>query len=503
MIAREPSAAANATYDLIIVGGGIYGAMLTLEACRNGLQSLLLEQDDFGSATSYNSLRIIHGGFRYLQTLDLRRFFESVQERQWFLQTFPTLVQPLPCLMPLYGTGLRCSPVLNIALQINDWLSRDRNQNVRGEQFLPDGQIIDAATVQQHFPLVDPDRLQGGALWYDACMPDSQRVLMTILRWACALGGVALNYVKAEAILKSGTAIAGVLAHDVIGDRAYEYKAKVVVNASGPWCQEVATTFGQATTGLFNHSLAWNLLLNRSALSDVALAVSPKVARAKTYFLHPWKGQLLAGTVHNVWADQLSALPRPSLLQLGAFISDLNLAIPGLELGLSDVLQIFSGLLPATQKNSTKLLLQEIILDHARHGGCQGLYSVSGVKFTTARLVAEKTLNAIFSLQRSAKSGTTDPLALPTLPEYQGCVDYDWYPAFNEQSWLADLSTLVKEESVQHLDDLVFRRTSLGDRPDRALYVAPLLCSLFNWDNHRCQLEIARVKQFIASRTPS
>jgi glycerol-3-phosphate dehydrogenase len=89
-------------YDLIIVGGGIYGAMLALESVFRGLKPLLLEKSDFGAATSFNSLRIVHGGLRYLQTLDLPRHFESVRERRWFLRNFPDHVRPLPCLMPLF-----------------------------------------------------------------------------------------------------------------------------------------------------------------------------------------------------------------------------------------------------------------------------------------------------------------------------------------------------------------------------------------------------------------
>jgi glycerol-3-phosphate dehydrogenase len=303
--------------------------------------------------------------------------------------------------------------------------------------------------------------------------------------------------------LKTETAVAGILAHDVINNQFHEYQSKIVVNATGPWCQDLATAFDQVTTGLFNSSLAWNLLLNRSALSDVALAVSPKVVGAKTYFLHPWKGRLLAGTVHNTWSDPIIQSPQPSLSQMEAFIYDLNLAIPELTLCSDDVLQIFSGLLPAVKKNSAKLSSREVIWDHGRQGGCQGLYSVSGVKFTTSRFVAAKTFQVIVSqIQSSLKSGTSGLMPPPGLSDCRGIVDFDWYPTLSEHSWLADFGTLVTEESVQHLDDLVFRRTSLGDHPDRALQIAPLLCSLFDWDEHRCQLEIDRVRQFIHSRTP-
>src|SRR5512137_1904921 len=102
-IFRDSAAAASEKYDVIIVGGGIYGVMLALEAGKRRQRALLLEQEDFGGATSLNHLRTIHGGLRYLQSLDLPRCLESIRERRWFLANFPALVQVLPCLMPLYG----------------------------------------------------------------------------------------------------------------------------------------------------------------------------------------------------------------------------------------------------------------------------------------------------------------------------------------------------------------------------------------------------------------
>ena len=129
-IIREPLDAVKKKYDLIIIGGGIYGTMLSLEASRRGLLSLLLERDDFGQHTSFNSLRIIHGGLRYLQSLDLHRFRESVSERKWFLKTFPHLIKTLPCLMPLYGNGLYHPFVLRTALLMNDILSYNRNRTL-------------------------------------------------------------------------------------------------------------------------------------------------------------------------------------------------------------------------------------------------------------------------------------------------------------------------------------------------------------------------------------
>lgn len=139
---RDIDAAKERAYDAIIVGGGIYGVMLLAEATQRGMRALLIDKDDFGSATSANNLRIVHGGLRYLQSMHLSRHRESVAERRWFLKEFPDHVRPLPCLMPLYGGLMRNPVLLRTALAVNDWLSRDRNDGVPEENYLPPGKLI-------------------------------------------------------------------------------------------------------------------------------------------------------------------------------------------------------------------------------------------------------------------------------------------------------------------------------------------------------------------------
>ena len=168
---RNHSASAEKRYDVIIIGGGIYGAALALTASRMGLTNLLVEKNDFGGATTYNHLRTVHGGLRYLQTLDMPRFFESVSERHWFMKEFPNLTKPLPCLMPLYGNGPYKPSIFRVALTLNDVLSRKRNNEVQPGQELKNGHVISPDQVIGHFPLVDRIGLKGGAVWYDGGMP--------------------------------------------------------------------------------------------------------------------------------------------------------------------------------------------------------------------------------------------------------------------------------------------------------------------------------------------
>ena len=119
-ITRNPEAMASEQFDVVVIGGGIVGVCTLLEASRRGLKALLIEAEDFGGATSWNSLPIVHGGLRYLQNLDIQRFRRSVREQAWWMQHFPELIEPLPCVMPLYNTGLRRTQVMRMALKLND-----------------------------------------------------------------------------------------------------------------------------------------------------------------------------------------------------------------------------------------------------------------------------------------------------------------------------------------------------------------------------------------------
>ncbi|RPH57928.1 FAD-dependent oxidoreductase, partial [bacterium] len=170
VIDRDPDDAAAGSSDLLVIGGGMYGAVLALEAARRGISTLLLERGDFGRETTWSSLRILHGGLRYLQRLDLPRFRESVGERRWFLRCFPDLVEPLPCLMPLHdpprGGRLRRPGIFRFALRVNDLLARERA--------LPPGRLLSAAETVELFPGVDRAGLRGGALWYDAVAKDPE-----------------------------------------------------------------------------------------------------------------------------------------------------------------------------------------------------------------------------------------------------------------------------------------------------------------------------------------
>jgi glycerol-3-phosphate dehydrogenase len=480
-IARDVDRACAGDHDLLVVGGGIYGIALVLEAARRGLTVLLVERADFGGATSWSNLRILHGGLRYLQSFDLARFYESVGERSWFLRHFPDLVRPLPCLMPLYGRGLKRAGVLKAALALNDLLSWRRNVGVAPALRLPNGRLVSTAGTAALFPAVDRQGLRGGALWHDAVMLSPERIAIEMLRWACACGAVALNYVEASELLVEGGAVRGILAHDRIGGAKLRLGARVVVNAAGPWSRDLARRWGSDLPGLFRPALAFNLLLDRPPLAEVAVAVEPRRRAAPTYFCLPWKGLLLAGTSYAaVPEDRLEAAV--SEAQVNAFLTDLSAAVPGLALAPGDVRQVYAGLLPARSAGTVDLASREVIQDHGAAGGPQGLFSISGVKFTTARRVAEKTLAKAFGRAGPAlrPEATRPPAAQGLCGEslLDSSSPLDGPPT----QVRARLRALVEQESVLSLDDLLLRRmdSTLAVRDAGA---AARLRQLLGWED--------------------
>jgi glycerol-3-phosphate dehydrogenase len=484
ILEREP-------FDVVIIGGGIYGAMLLLYAAANGLKTVLLERGDFGAETSFNSLRILHGGLRYLQSLDLRRSRESIREQRWFLRQFPDLVRPLPCLLPLYNRGLRRPLFMRLAFGLDRILSIDRNAGLAIGQQLPPAQIIRPSETMTYFPQVATSGLAGGALWHDAAIPDTQRLVMEILNWARAQGGVALNYLDVTDISIDDAVIRGVAVCDRESGERHAIAAKVVVNATGPGCENLASRFDATYARTAYPSLAWNVLFSRDALSDYALGIAAQEPNSHIYFLHPWKGRLLAGTGHEATHD--SAKLQVDDLHLNRMIEDLNRAIPGLALSTSQIQRVMSGILPVRTMGSTDLSKRPIVYDHGTRGGPHGLVSVSGVKLGAARIVAEKAMRFVTKRYFGDHDRNTPWLCDRPSPG-QGWQRSAADPAGPEdEDWRTQLLKIIENEMVLHLDDLVLRRTTLWEDPAAATELAPQLLALFDWGGRQADDELSRL----------
>ena len=455
MIARDIAAAARREFDLVVVGGGIYGVSLLREAARRGLAACLCEAGDFGGGTSWNSLRIVHGGLRYLQTMDLQRFFQSVSARRRMARQFPTLIRPLDCLMPLYGQGMKRVSVMRIALLMNDVLSGHRNKGVAAAVRLPGGGVLDAAATRSRFPQVRAAGLEGAAYWSDHFMVSSERIVMESLRHACRAGAVAINYAPVLDIVGDGKVAQGVRVRDLVSGAEHTIAARAVVNCAGPQLRSLARGRGGDAERLFRPSLAFNIMLDLALPTDSAVAVAAPQPGAPVLFVVPQRGTLLAGTMHLPRRAE-TTVAVPTEAELAQFLALLNAAIPGLNAGLCNVRRVFAGLLPATAAGSNTLVKREVLLDHGKTGGLGRLYSVSGVKFTTAEDVARQTL-AMMGVTDMAPEDVSD---LPLSPATAVLTDGRRFLEADAGAVESALRRVIEEESVQCEDDLVLRRTN-------------------------------------------
>jgi glycerol-3-phosphate dehydrogenase len=330
--------------------------------------------------------------------------------------------------------------------------------------------VLDPAGTRSRFPGVDSRGLQGGGLWYDAVMTSSVRILMETLRWACHNGARALNYVECIGLKSESNRVGGVEAVERSSEAVVDFRAPVVVNCAGPWSRALALRFDRDHEALFRPSLAFSLLLDREAPSEATLAVTPRHSRARTYFLRPTRNRIVAGTFHASCAAY-PASSDPGEEQIDRFLAELNRAVPGLEVTTDDIVRVYAGLLPATKQGTQDTADRPIILDHARAGGPSGLWSVSGVKYTTARVVAEHTLRRVFAgsgRDLSVRPGSERPAPASDLFASDLPPDFDG----DAEEVGRVLRTLAEEEAVTCVDDLLSRRTEWTADPRRAAAVA-------------------------------
>lgn len=204
VLKRDIAAIQTKEFDLIIVGGGIFGACAAWEAASRGVSALLLEKGDFSHATSANHFKMVHGGIRYLQHGDIPRVRESCRERSAFLRIAPHLVQPLPIFIPTYGHGIKGKLFLGIGLGMYDLITIDRNKGIMPERRIPWGKFISKKQALEHFPDLPLEGLTGGAIFCDGQMYNPPRLTIAFLRSAAERGGEAANYVEVTDFISEG-----------------------------------------------------------------------------------------------------------------------------------------------------------------------------------------------------------------------------------------------------------------------------------------------------------
>lgn len=484
-LSRDLEQLSSVHYDVIVIGGGIHGACLLYEASKRGLRCLLVEKDDFGGATSWNSMRILHGGFRYLQSMDLPRLVDSVRERRWFMRMFSGLVQPQQCMMPLYGKGLKKPSTFKAALQINNQLTKLEGRRP-GESPLPSGYVMTPSDVAQDWPQVPTVGLKGAGVWYDARMVCPERVLLHLLRVSQSMGGSAVNHCGAVSIETADNTVIGVRCRDSVTGQDAVFHAPIVLNAAGPWCREVASGVATDRPELFTPMRAFNVVLDRAPLSESAIAVSSRQTDAPAYFIVPDGDRTIAGTAQIPCdADDFSPVPTPE--EVDTFLHNLNEAAPGLDVSMADVTCIWHGQVSASFAGSNIATDRPVVIDHTEFGGPSGLISVSGVKFTTARRLAQRVVGLL-------PGPPVAPLEdVKSLERFTDIPGYGESPLGPEP--IENLRDIVRNEAVVGVDDLVYRRTGLWQHPRAVLEHWSVIAQAMGLSNEASEREKDRLEQ--------
>jgi glycerol-3-phosphate dehydrogenase len=495
---RDIARLADTTFDLLIVGAGIYGACAAWDAALRGLTVAVVDQGDFGAETSANSLRIVHGGLRYLARGRFSRMLESIGERSTLLRIAPGLVEPVRVLVPTYGAAGRGRIAHAAALALNDLVSWNRNRHLDQDRNIPRGRVVSRGECLRLFPWFEPGGLSGGAIWHDAQLRHPERLTLSFVKAAASSGAVPANYLRVKGLLTQSGAAKGARAIDSLTGAELDIRACSVLVAAGPWTQDLVTPgVGAAVLGSPRRAMGLNVVIGRK-LADVAIGVrsrsgtreDPVCGGHRFLFCAP-QG---TGTVLGTWyapdqGDPRATRDRGVLALLGEF----NDACPGLELSPSDVVRCQWGWLPLKGENEPgrpgALAERPRIVDYGSQG-VRHLLSVEGVKYTTARLVAEQAVDRVFaSLERTSPGCRTAELRLQGA---EGTAAADPVTVGREE-----IVRAVHEEMAVTLTDIVFRRTALGavPGPERAAVqaAARIAGAELGWNSLRQEAEIDAV----------
>ncbi len=462
-------------WDLIIIGGGITGAGVLRQAVAVGLKALLVEANDFAFGTSSRSSKLIHGGFRYLRNKQFNVTKESVREREWMLREAPNLVTPLSFLLPDFERYHFPLWKLGLGVMIYDLLAPKWNHRK-----------CSPTKLLETCSFLNAGGLVGGFQYYDAVMDDA-RLLLRILREAVQAGGLALSYTRAERLLRTRDGqVCGALLRDMVSPngRMAEVKAKVVVNASGAWSDEVRNQLGQPAR--LRRLRGSHLVFARTRLpvNQAVTLFHPRDSRAM--FVIPWEGTTIMGTTdidHDPAFDEKYLEPFASEEEISYMMEAVSFLFPSLGLSEEDIVSSFSGLRPVIHTGAatpSKESRGHAVWEQS------GLITITGGKYTTFRVMSQQTMDRVLARlgkpQAAPHKRIFDPL--PDLSPFSlepSLVAYLAGRHGNETSRLisvakqgelepieqlpniwAELRWAAREEGVEHLGDLLLRRVRLG-----------------------------------------
>lgn len=536
-VQRQLPLLTSSRFDVLVVGAGIHGLAIAYDAAARGLRTAMIDRGDLGAASSFNHAKTVHGGLRSLQTGDVLKARFSVLERRAIARIAPHLVAPLPFMLATTRKVTRTRLALRAAFVVDALVGYDRNRGVAPALRLPSGRVVSAGEYARAFAGYANPSATGGARWFDYQMAHADRLTFAFARAASEAGAVLATYTEARAPLVSAGRVRGISAVDVESGSSLEIAARLTINAAGSYARDWSQAFGAPLD--YPLIRAMNVVTRREA-GDVTLGAPTTDGRL--LLLMPWMGRAMIGTSHSAEPVSPDAVSVPAQ-DLTAFLLEANQAFPGLDLTEDDVTIVHRGVVPARRDRHGRLGLMghHLVRDHARDG-VEGAVSVVGVKYTTARGVAEQVVDlAQAKLGLSVTPCSTGAVRLPgwtfesrdaevagarahaagaMLPECVDALVETYGTAWREiidlcgadATLAAPLSGVrlpraavlhaIRHEMARTLADIVIRRTELGAAgyPGDAIVreCAGLAAREFGWDSPRADAEMDAVRAFYA-----
>ncbi|MEY4224507.1 MAG: glycerol-3-phosphate dehydrogenase [Actinomycetota bacterium] len=399
-------------FDVLVIGGGITGVCVAREAASRGLRTALLERDDFGSGTSSATTKYIHGGIRYLEQYDVAVVRESLRERRILALGAPHLVEQTQFIMPAWRWSKPPTPLLGAGVLLYDALSFDRNVAAPDSLRIPHPKWLSKSALLKRVPWLDPDGLQGGFAYHDTLNLHPERLLLAYAQSAAAAGAVLVNHVSVDSFVGRDVSgdflVDGVRAVDRLSGRSLEVRARVVVNAAGPWIDKVLASLGRPTGVGVDRSKGVHVLTRPLGGGGVRDAVFARAQSGRHVIVSPWMGKSFIGPTDTpiTESDPVVASDDVDLIldTVNSTMSDAEapLTFDDVELttiGVRPLIKRTDATVDPTETSNsegdTYSASRRHELYHHVDRGVRNLWSIGGGKWTTARATAEEMVDEL------------------------------------------------------------------------------------------------------------
>ena len=486
----------GASYDLLVIGGGITGAGIARDAALRGLHVLLVEKDDFAGGTSSRSSRLIHGGLRYLEHGQVRLVFEASAERRRLLRLAPHLVRPLRFVWPVYD-GARV-PFWEVVAGVTLYDALAVFRNVHRHRRLS------AAGVEAEEPAVARSGLRGGVSYYDAATDDARLTLTNVLD-AERAGATVLNHVAVQGLLEDRGRVTGARLVDRLAGAEVEIAARATVNATGPWSDAVRRLEGAGARPRVRGSKGAHILVPQARVGNRAALTLLSPTDGRVMFALPAGEFTIFGTT-DTFTDASPDEVRASEDDVAYLLRAANAFFPAGRLERGDVVSAWAGIRPlvVTSAESPSAASRE----HAIETTPAGVVTITGGKLTTYRIMARQVVDLVARRIGAGRPCITAHVPLPDdRPDRDAACAADARAGeriIPELEWRwGELRWAVEKAHARTLGDLLIRRTKLAfETRDHGLavsapaaeYVAPLL----GWDDAAVRTEVQRYSAEVA-----